>query len=447
MLTLIMLSGCGAKEDTATTTQEEYTPIEVAAVKKDTIYNSTMITGKVSGKTDVAIIPKIAGKVAEVSVKVGQEVKAGQTIAILDKVDLQNRVEQAKASMNTAAVGIEQSKSAVASASVGMEQAQVALQQAQDGIKSIQASYNLAKANYDANYEKIQNAKLNLERSKALYEQGIISKAEYEQAQLAASDNTIKVLEAQLAQAEESLNQSNNGVNQAKVAVRQAQAGYEQANTGVKQAQSGYEQAKVAYDQALRALNDAVITSPVDGVVYAVNVEKGEIASSAQPIATITSVDKVYVKVDVTEKLVTKLQKGNNINLEISSISDKKIPGIITLINPVANLQNNLYTIEIEVDNKDHQIKPGMFAKAQFNTDNKKDVMVINSEAVTVNNKKQIVYVEQNGKAVEKEVETGLDNGEYVEIKKGITLNEKVIVKGQDLVENGDKVKVVGGAK
>lgn len=475
LLTALILSGCGSKSKTVTTVQEEYTPVEVAAIKKDTIYNSTMITGKVSGKTDVAVIPKVAGKVAEVSVKVGQQVKAGETIAILDKTDLQNRVEQAKASMDTAAIGIEQAKDSVATSSVGVkqaeastataeigvEQAQVALKQAQDSIKSVQAAYNLAKANYDASYEKIQNAKLNLERSKVLYEQGAISKSQLEQAELAASDNSIKVLEAQLAQAQESLNQSSNSVNQANVAVKQAQKAYDQAklgveqaktghnqaNTGISQAQASYNQAKVAYDQAVKALNDAVITSPVDGVIYAVNIEKGEMASSAQPVVTITSVDKVHVKVDVTEKLIIKLKKGDSINVQIPSIGDEKITGTITLINPVANSQNNLYTVEIEVDNKDHKIKPGMFANVQLNTDLKENVILINSEAVTVSNEKQVVYVVENGKAVEKEVETGIDNGDYVEIKSGVTLNDKVIVKGQELVKNGDKVKVVGGAK
>lgn len=418
ILVVLALSGCGAKE-ASTAPVEEYTPVEVAAVKTDTIYNSTMITGKIAGKNDVAVIPKLAGRVAEVSVKVGQSIKAGQTIAVIDKIDIQNRVDQAKASMNSASVGVEQAKNG--------------LKQAQDGIKSIQASYNLAKASYDANYEKIQNAKLNLERSKVLYEQGIISKSQLEQAELQASDATIKVLEAQLAQANEALLQSNNGVNQATV--------------GVKQAEAGYEQAKLAYDQAVKSLSDTVITAPVDGVIYAVNVEKGEMASGAQPIATIISVGKVYVKVDVTEKLVTKLQKGSKMNLEVPSVSDKKFTGIITMVAPVANLQNNLYTIEVEVDNKDHAIKPGMFARVEFNTDYKEKVMVIKSEAVTVNNKKQIVYVEEKGKAIEKVVQIGLDNGEYVEIKKGLTLTDKVIVKGQELVENGETVKVVGGAK
>ncbi|KYH28005.1 efflux RND transporter periplasmic adaptor subunit [Clostridium colicanis] len=478
LLAGLLLSGCKLKSSSdtlAASVQEEYTPVEVAKVKLDTIYNSTTITGKVDGKNDVGVFPKVAAKVTELSVKEGQHVKAGQTIAVLDKQDIQNRVEQAKASMDSAAVGVEQAKdsvnnasvaikqaqASVASAAVGVEQAETALKQAKDSIKSVEAAYNVAKANYDANYEKIQNAKLNLERSKKLYEQGIISKVELEQAELAASDNSIKVLEAQLAQAKESYNQSSHTVSQAEVGLKQAQKAYEQAklgveqakaaynqaNTGVKQAQAAYNQAKVAYDQAVKALQDAVITSPVDGVVYAVNVEKGEMASSAQPIVTIKSIDKVYVNVDVTEKLVTKLQTGSKINLKIPSVSDKKLTGVITMINPVANGQNNLYKVEIEVDNKEHKINSGMFAQVEFNTDEKKNVMVVNSEAVTDDNEKQIVYLEENGKAVAKEVKTGLDNGEYVEIKSGLKVNDRVIVKGQELVENGDKVKVVGGAK
>lgn len=442
----LTLSGCSSSDDTETT-KEEYTPVEVAAVKLDTIYNTTMITGKIQGKTDVSIVPKIAGKVSEVLVKVGQDVKAGDTIAILDKADLQDRVEQAKASLDTASVGVEQAKGAVSSAQVGVKQAQVALQQAKDSIKSIQAAYNLAKASYDANYEKIQNAKLNLERSKTLYEQGIISKVELEQAELAASNSNVNVLEAQLAQARESLNQSNNGVKQAEVGVEQAQAAYNQALKGVKQAEAGYNQAKIVYDQTVNALKDAVITSPIDGVVYSVNVDSGEIASAAAPIATVTSIDKAYAKVDVTEKLLVKLTVGSKINVDIPSVSSKKFQGIITSINPVANVQNNLYSVEVEIENKDHIIKPGMFAKVEFRTDYKDNVMVINSEAVTTNGDKKVVYVEENGKAVERVVETGLDNGEYVEITKGLKVGDKVIIKGQEFLENADKVKVVGGAK
>jgi hypothetical protein len=72
-------------------------------------------------------------------------------------------------------------------------------------------------------------------------------------------------------------------------------------------------------------------------------------------------------------------------------------------------------------------------------------VMAIKSEAVVLKNEKTIVYVVEGDKAVIKEVVTGLDTGVDIEILKGLVQGDKVIIKGQTLVDEGHKVKVVGG--
>ncbi|MCY6959373.1 efflux RND transporter periplasmic adaptor subunit [Clostridium brassicae] len=421
VLAAIFFTSCGTKKDATDTlqSQKEYIPVEIGVAKKDVIFNSTIVTGKIAGKNDIAVSPKFAGKIIDMPIKVGDVVSEGQVLMVLDQSDANERVKQAKASLEGAETGVEQAKFGV--------------NQANDVVTSAKANYDLAKANYDLNYEKIQNAKVNLERSKKLYELGIISKAEYEQAELAASDKSIKTLEAQLYQAEKAYKQSENSINQ--------------ANIAIKQSESGYNQAKAAYEQALKGVQDMIVTSPASGVIYNINVEKGEMASNAQPAITIISLDKVYVKADVTEKLINKFKSGSSIELTVPAVADKKITGKISFINPVANPQTNLYSIEIEINNKNHKIKPGMFAKVEFNTDYKKDVLVVKSEAIIANDGDPIVYVESNGKAIEKKVELGLDNGQYVEIKKGLNINERIIEKGQNYVKNGTVVKVVGGNK
>ena len=72
-------------------------------------------------------------------------------------------------------------------------------------------------------------------------------------------------------------------------------------------------------------------------------------------------------------------------------------------------------------------------------------MMAVKSEAVILKNEKTLVYVVEGDKAVAKEVVTGLDTGVDIEILKGLNLNDPVIIKGQTLVDEGLKVKIVGG--
>ncbi|MCY6485236.1 efflux RND transporter periplasmic adaptor subunit [Clostridium aestuarii] len=417
VLAMGLATGCGKSEPKAgqNVQQENYIPVNTEAAKIGMISNSFVISGKIVADKDTVIVPKMPGKVENVSVKVGDKVSMGNVLFTLEKTDSQNRVEQAKVGLDSASAQIEQSK-------LGVQQSEI-------GLDSAKASYEASKANYDLNYEKIQNAKLNLERNKKLYEEGIISKAQYEQAELAASDSSLDALKAQLSQAQQGL--------------KQAESSMANAQIGIKQAQAGYDQAQVGHNQAVQALNDMTVTSPIQGIVASINIEKGEIASSAQPAVTIVNMDKVYLEVNVTEKLINKLQKGSEVKLEIPSAGESEFIGKIYTVSPSADSRTNLYTIKVEITNKDHKIKPGMFAKVQFNADAKKDVLLIKSEAVTVNNEKKVIYVINNGKAEEKEVEVGLDNGQYVEIKSGIQAGDVIIVKGQNYVENNSKIKVI----
>ncbi|MCY6370993.1 efflux RND transporter periplasmic adaptor subunit [Clostridium ganghwense] len=425
-----ILTGCGKGTKNAAQAQEEnYTPVKVENIKRDQLYNSVVITGKITADKDTVILPKIPGKVESVGVKVGDAVNVGTTLFTLDKTDAQNKVQQAKAGLDSASAAVEQAQVGVTSTDKGIETAKA-------GLESAKASYETAKASYELNNEKIQNAKLNLERVKSLYEQGIVSKAEYEQAQLAASDNSIEIFKAQLNQAEA-------GYNQAKKSFEQTMASSQNSNVGVKQAQAGYSQAQVGYNQAVQALNDMTVTSPISGMVSSITIEKGEMASNAQPAMTIVNMDKVYVEVSVTENLVNKLKKGSEVDVDIASIGAKEVKGKIYTISPAADSRTNLYAVKIEMDNKDHRIKPGMFGKVYFKTDFINNVIVVKSEAILVEEGKTIIYVVKDGKAHKKEVEVGMDNGKYTEIKSGIQEGEQIIVKGQQYVQNSSNVKII----
>lgn len=367
ILVAAFLSGCGAKKpaniEEQKTVEDNYTPVAIEKVESRTISNEVVFSGKVYANKEVTILPKVPGKVASIKSNVGAKVEKDSVLFTLDKEDVQNQVNQAR--------------------------------------KSVDA----AKANYDKTKEGIENAKTNFERTKELYEQGAVSKNQYEQAQLAASNTSLEAVKAQ------------------------------------------YEQAKLGLEQALDSLTDTSVKSPITGIVSIVNIEEGEMASNASPAMTIIDMDKVYVEINVTENIINDLKLGQEVVVEMPAAYNNEVTGTIDRLSPAADSRTQLYSVRIYIENNDHIVKPGMFAKIKLNTNVRENVIAVKSESVVQNDEKIVVYVIVDNKAVEKEVMLGLDTGEYVEIVKGLITGESIVVKGQNYVENGSIVKVVRGDK
>lgn len=362
LLTSLMV-GCGGKKaaNVDEPKEEKYVPVAVEKAEMKTISNEITFSGKIHANKEVMVLPKIPGKVASINSDVGAKVKKDSVLFVLDKEDVQKQVDQSR--------------------------------------KSVDA----AKADYDRTKESVQNAKANFERTKELYEQGAVSKSQYEQAELAASNASLDAVKAQ------------------------------------------YERAQLGLTQAIDSLKDTSVKSPIDGVISVVNIEEGEMASNTQPSMTIIDMDRVYVEINVTENMINDLYLGQEVVVEIPAVSNKDIVGKIDKLSPAADARTQLYSVSVYIENSDHIIKPGMFAKINLNTDVREDVIAIKSEAVVQNGAEMVVYVVEDNKAVKKIVKTGLDTGDFVEIQEGISKGENIVVKGQNYVENGSIVKVVRG--
>ena len=377
-------TGCGTSKPT-TAVEEKYIPVEVEAASKKSLVNTATLSGKVSSDTDVAVAPKVAGKVESVSVKVGDAVHKDQVLFTLDTSDMTNTYQLAEAHYQN-------SKDQWDSAKTSLERtkalASVKIADAQKTLANTKALFDAGAASKD----QLDKAEIGLNELKSTYD------GQIEQLSVQASDSSLKLAEVQLSQARE-------------------------------------------------ALDNAVITAPVDGVVSQVYVTVGNMATSAQSALTLTNIDSVYSIVNVPENLINRLIKDKPVKVAVPSVSEASLEGKIENVSPSSDPKTQLYPLKITFENPKGLIKPGMFAKVELTTDEKADVMAIKSEAIVLKNEKTIVYVVKEDKAVAKEVVTGLDTGVDIEILKGLDQGDKVIIKGQTLVDEGHKVKVVGGEK
>lgn len=384
------MTGCSKSGDKgAAQVEENYTPVEVDTAKIDTIENKVTMNGKVVANKEIMIIPKVIGVVTSVNVNLGDTVEEGSVLFTIEQDDIEKGVAQA-------ANAVELAKKGVAQAENGLNSAQI---------------------NFELNSEKIENAIVNLERTRELYEEGAVSKSQLEQAELAASEKSLDALKGQVTQAELSHQQA---LNQLK-------------------------QAEISYEQAVSGLGNTIVTAPVSGVISTLDVKVGQIATNSQPAATIVDMDKVYIQINVVENMVNKLEVGQEVEIKVASASDEYISSTISYISPTADMRSQLYNVRIYIENIEDKIKPGMNGEVKLNMDKIESAIIIKSNAVLDRDDKKIVYVVEDDKAIEREVTTGLDTGEYIEIKTGIAEGETVIVEGQHYVENGGKVKVVRG--
>lgn len=353
----VSLAGCG--QEAVEEEKEAYIAVEVESAQKHDIYAENIFSGSVYADKDVYVMPKIVGKVEEVRVSVGDVVEEDDILFILNEEDIQNQVDQAR------------------------------------------AGYNAALANYERTKEQIETAKDAFERTKKLYEEGAVSKAEYDQAKLAASDKSLKVVQAQV------------------------------------------EQARVGYNQALDALDNAEVKAPIGGTVTNVNIEEGEYATNSNPAVVLMDMENVKVVINVTEDIINKIYPGKEVTVEIEAVgleTDAEIETVSDSVNP----QTGLYEVKIRVPNNKN-IKSGMFASVTIPTDIRKDVIVVPAQAVLEKGESKVVYTAEGDKAVENIVETGLDVGDRLEIIAGLSEGDQVIVKGQDYVSEGTTIKVVRG--
>ena len=281
----------------------------------------------------------------------------------------------------------------------------VLLQLEQDEIsaslKQAQAALAMAKAGESTTQSQFENAKVNYERMQKLYAEGAASKQQLEQAKLQYDTANPQSVAAQ-----------------------------------VKQAEAALESAKFHLD-------NTVITSPIAGVVTAINTEIGEMVAQTMPVARLVNMDSVYIEATVTENQVNYLEKGQEVQVIIEAVSADPLTGKITSLSPAADLQTKTYPVEVELENASHIIKPGMFAEVSLPLAEKKEVVAVAMSAIVEREGIKGVFVIEDNKAVFKEIEQGLDDGEYIEVT-GIAAGEELVVEGQHALTNNTEVKIAG---
>jgi len=186
----------------------------------------------------------------------------------------------------------------------------------------------------------------------------------------------------------------------------------------------------------------APVESPLTGIVGRVYVDIGENVTSQTPIALVVDMDRVKINLDVPEKYLPRVSLGQEAGISVDAYPQEKFSGQVTKISPVVDLTTRSAPIEITVDNPQHRLQSGMFAKVRLILQEHKNVPVILKEAVLGTEPDLYVYVIENNQAILKKVSLGLREGPYYQVQKGLKQGDLVVIMGQQRLYDNAPVSV-----
>lgn len=228
-----------------------------------------------------------------------------------------------------------------------------------------------------------------------------------------------------------------------------AQVTFDAAVAVLESLQAQVTQMEVALAQADTNLAYSYIRAPFAGYVAERNLDTGAyVTGTAASTSTMSrgmmslhDLDTVRVLIEVVEKDIPLITIGQKAELRAEAYPDQVFEGTVTRIVHALNRATRTMTVEIDLPNKDRRLKGGMFARVEVVVGTHPDAVQIPIDAVSRLEEAQYVFVVRDGKAQRVNVEIGARKENRVEIIKGLSGDEAVIVSGKDLVHDGTPVQ------
>ncbi len=194
-------------------------------------------------------------------------------------------------------------------------------------------------------------------------------------------------------------------------------------------------------------LERTTLKAPISGVFDERLVDAGEMVAPGTPMARLVEVGRVKVTGGVAERFAASVTRGDSAHIALDVLPDERFTGVIEYVGRTVDKRNRTFPIEVVIENPGRVIKPHMVANVEVADHRLKDVIVVPQSAILrIEDGYQVyVVVERDGAliAIARPVRLGATYQNRTVIQSGLTPGERLIVRGQQLVEVGDRVRIV----
>lgn len=439
---------------------------EEAAVRDIITYHN--FSGNVEVDTSRNVIAMASQQVVELLVEEGDTVKTGDTIAILDSDSLKQTIEMKESALsttelsnyynkrdaqksyedyknnldaglntqiNSAKSGMDQAYSAALTAQRAYDEAKAAYAQTEP-YASTKAAYDTAKTNYEAVKSQYDAAdetgraalEAALNEAKTAYDAAGVSMDAMEEArELALRDLSDGVLKAIT-----SYDSAKSSYDAAVTSANQALESYENAVSKVNDL-SSTETSQMELDSLYDQLEDYTIKANMDGVISMLSIKEGSMVASGTVVAEISDFSKMKIEIKIDEYDILGVEEGKNVEIYIDAI-EKNYNGTISKISKKAATVGGVsyFTAEVEFD-ADDDVRSGMTVEVKLISKEAYGVTSISMEALRYekDNTAYVLVKNAEGKEEKKTVTVGITDGNYVEIKEGLSEGDIILVTPQ----------------
>ena len=192
-----------------------------------------------------------------------------------------------------------------------------------------------------------------------------------------------------------------------------------------------------------RRLSKGYVRSPINGVVDAKYMFKGEVSAPGSPIVKIVDVSRVKVSAGIPERYINDVSKESKVKITFDILPGKEYNGIVNYVSPTLSKVNRTFDIEVVLDNPDRKLKPEMSANVQVTRFSVDNAIILSQDLVVDFGEEKYVFVLENDIAKKRIITIGGRNGNNILIESGLNLGDKLIYEGYQSLVDGDKVKVI----
>ena len=346
-----------------------------------------------------AIQPKIAAPVKKFYVQRGAKVKEGQLLAVLENADLIGGAQDNKGAYEAA-------QAAYATATKA---------QVPEDVQKAETDFAQAKASLDLNTSIVNNRK-------QLFSEGAIPGRDLDTAQAA------------LVQAQAAYDTAAKHLESMQKVNREAE---------LKTAQGQLTSAEGKYKAAAAQVSYTEIRSPIHGVVTDRPLYAGETPAGGSPLITVMDTSSLLAKAHIAQTLAQQMKIGDEASLAVPGVADP-VPAKVTLISPALDPGSTTIEIWLKADNKKGALKAGTPVKVLITGRTVKDALrvPVSSILTAEDGSKSVMVIGSDSTAQKKAVQTGIQDGEDIQITQGLTTSDMVITTGAYGLDKGTKVKI-----
>ncbi len=473
VLGFFMISGCQSAD--VDTEEEDAVVVETAEAEIGDLEGTRIVNATTEALSEVSLTPEVTADVNEVLVEEGDQVEQGQVLARLDDSALRNTLEQERAALRSAQSNVAISQAGKRGAEAGVQESQASLNNADHAIRQAEEQYERAQIDLEQakeNYgDEIENAEQALDtaernlataerernRSQQLFDEGLISKQELENAEDAVADAedsvteaensleqakqeyNIDQLESQVESARSSLEEARDSKQEMRARIESSNASVDEASGSIEDARANVEQQETAVRQAEQNLEDAVVTAPSAGKILSVTVEPGEYYSQQDSMITIGEMNTLNVTASVTSEQLSSFEEGDEMEVRFPSNEETRT-GTVTHIADSSD-DNGMFNVEVQVDNPDNELRSGIYGEILLYETHVENGLLVPTEAIINVEGEPSIFIREENQAVLVPVEVVREESDYSAVEADIEEGTPVITRGQYFLEDGTAVE------